>query len=107
VVTYQDAQLTALGDGTRRAILARLMNGPLAVGEIARDFPISRPAVSQHLRVLKQANLVIDRSEGTRRLYALNPEAFESLREYFNHFWTQAMVAFKKLVEEQPIKEER
>ena len=107
MVTYQDAQLTALGDGTRRAILARLMNGPLAVGELARDFPISRPAISQHLRVLKHANLVVDRSEGTRRLYALNPEAFDSLRAYFDHFWTQALVAFTKRVEERPSKEER
>ena len=107
MVAYQDAQLTALGDATRRAILTRLMDGPLAVGELARDFPISRPAISQHLRVLKHANLVVDRSEGTRRLYALNPEAFDSLRAYFDHFWTQALVAFKKRAEERPIKEAR
>ena len=97
--TYQHAQLDALGDGTRRAILARLLKGPLAVGELARDFPVSRPAISQHLRILRHANLVVDRAEGTRRLYALNPEAFDSLREYFDQFWTQALSAFKKKVE--------
>ena len=99
--TYQDAQLDALGDATRRAILARLLDGPLPVGELAREFPVSRPAISQHLRVLKRANLVIDRAAGTRRLYALNPDAFDSLRDYFNHFWKQALAAFKKKVEEQ------
>ena len=105
--TYQHAQLDALGDGTRRAILARLLKGPLAVGELARDFPVSRPAISQHLRILRHANLVVDRAEGTRRLYALNPEAFDSLREYFDHFWTHAMAAFKKRVEKRRAKEER
>ena len=84
MVTYQDTQLDALGDGTRRAILARLVDeGPLAVGELARDFPMTRPAISQHLRVLKRAHFVIDRAAGTRRLYAVNPDAIESLREYF------------------------
>jgi DNA-binding transcriptional ArsR family regulator len=107
VDTYQETQLDALGDATRRAILARLINGPLPVVELARDFPISRPAISQHLRILKHANLVIDRAEGTRRLYALNPEAFDSLREYFNEFWTRAMAAFKNRVEERATKEER
>src|SRR5271163_4180428 len=82
VGTYQDAQLDALGDPTRRAILARLIAGPLPVGELARDFPVSRPAISQHLRVLKQANLVTDRPEGNRRLYQLNPAGFEPVREY-------------------------
>ena len=105
--TYQHAQLDALGDGTRRAILARLLKGPLAVGELARDFPVSRPAISQHLRILRHANLVVDRAEGTRRLYALNPEAFDSLREYFDQFWTHAMAAFKKRAEKRPAKEER
>ena len=107
VLTYREAQLDALGDETRRAILARLLNGPVAVGELARDFPISRPAISQHLRVLKDANLVVDRPEGTRRLYALNPEAFDSLREYFNHFWMRAMASFKNRVEEHPTEEEQ
>ena len=99
VATYQDAQLDALGDATRRAILARLVSGPQPVGELARDFPVSRPAISQHLRVLKAARLVTDEAVGTRRLYALNPEAFASLRDYFDHFWTHALDAFKKRVE--------
>lgn len=105
---YQEQQLNALGDATRRAILARLLNGPLAVGELARDFPISRPAISQHLRVLKDASLVIDRATGTRRVYSLNPAAFESLREYFAEYWTQALSAFKQKVEERgPRKEHK
>ena len=98
---YQSAQLDALGDATRRAILERLLHGPLPVGKLAEDFPISRPAISQHLRVLKEAHLVVDRSSGTRRLYALNPEAFDSLREYFDQFWNQALTAFKNKIEEQ------
>ena len=99
--TYQSAQLDALGDATRRAILERLLRGPLSVGKLAEDFPISRPAISQHLRVLKEAKLVVDRSRGTRRLYALNPEAFDSLRAYFDQFWNQALIAFKNKIEEQ------
>ena len=99
VGTYQDAQLDALGDPTRRAILARLIAGPLPVGELARDFPVSRPAISQHLRVLKQANLVTDRAAGNRRLYQLNPAGFESVREYLEQFWGQALSAFRREVE--------
>ena len=97
--TYQEAKLDALGDATRRAILARLLKGPLPVGKLARDFPVSRPAISQHLRILKQANLVVDKPAGNRRVYQLNPEGFDSLREYFDQFWTQALTAFKKKVE--------
>jgi DNA-binding transcriptional ArsR family regulator len=100
VTTYQDSQLEALGDATRRAILARLLDGALAVGELAEEFPVSRPAISQHLRVLKDANLVVDRASGNRRLYQLNPEGFETLREYFEQFWGQALSAFKRKVEE-------
>ena len=93
-------QLDALGDSTRRAILARLVkDGPLPVGELAREFPMSRPAISQHLRVLKRANLVTDRAEGARRVYAVNPEALASLRTYFERFWTEALLAFKRRVE--------
>ena len=97
--TYQEAKLDALGDGTRRAILARLLSGPMPVGQLARDFPVSRPAISQHLRILKQANLVVDRPAGNRRVYELNSQGFDSLREYFDQFWTQALSAFKKKVE--------
>jgi DNA-binding transcriptional ArsR family regulator len=99
VDTYQHLQLDALGDATRRAILAHLVAGPRAVGELAREFPVSRPAISQHLRVLKQAHLVVDRSAGNRRLYQLNPEGFETLREYLEQFWGQALSAFKREVE--------
>jgi DNA-binding transcriptional ArsR family regulator len=99
VLTYQDAALDAIGDSTRRAILARLLAGPQPVVELARDLPVSRPAVSQHLRVLKDAQLVVDQAIGNRRVYALNPQAFGSLRDYFDHFWNQALEAFKRRVE--------
>ncbi len=101
MTAYQEAQLAAVGDATRRAILDRLLNGPASVGKLAADFPISRPAISQHLKILKDASLVTDRSEGTRRVYQLNPAGFNSLREYFDKFWTQALTAFKNKVEEQ------
>lgn len=95
----QDAQFQALGDPTRRALLGRLRGGPLAVVELARGLPISRPAVSQHLKVLKDANLVLDRPAGNRRLYALNPEALAALRQYFEQFWTEALDAFTRRIE--------
>jgi DNA-binding transcriptional ArsR family regulator len=100
VNSYQ-LQLDALGDPTRRAILARLLNGPLSVQKIANDFPVSRPAISQHLRILKDANLVSDRAEGNRRIYQIHPEGFETLREYFEQFWRLALEAFKTKVEEE------
>ena len=99
--------MSALGDPTRRAILERLLKGPLPVGELARQFPVSRPAISQHLRVLKKAHLVIDRPVGNRRLYAVDPAGVEALRAYFDRFWTQALAAFTKVVEERAAKEER
>ena len=98
--TYQEAQLHALADPTRRAILTRLRGGPLAVGVLASDFPVSRPAISQHLRVLKDARLVKDRPDGNRRLYQLDPAGFDSLRGYLEQFWTDALTSFKKRVEE-------
>jgi DNA-binding transcriptional ArsR family regulator len=101
VNSYQAAQLDAFGDPTRRAILEHLLRGPLPVGKLAEEFPISRPAISQHLKVLKDARLVVDRVSGTRRVYELNPEGFESLREYFDQFWDQALTAFKRKIEEQ------
>jgi DNA-binding transcriptional ArsR family regulator len=103
VNTYQHRQLDALGDPTRRAILTQLVHGPKAVVDLAREFPVSRPAISQHLRVLKQANLVTDRPEGNRRLYQLNPEGFETVREYLEQFWGQALSAFRRKVEEQAV----
>jgi DNA-binding transcriptional ArsR family regulator len=99
VIPYQE-QFVALADGTRRAILARLIDGPLSVGELANDFPMSRPAISQHLRVLKDANLVIDSASGNRRLYAINMTGINSIREYFDQFWDQALAAFKRKAEE-------
>jgi DNA-binding transcriptional ArsR family regulator len=92
--------MNALGDATRRAILEQLLAGPKAVGELARAFPVSRPAISQHLRVLKQAHLVLDRPDGNRRLYQVNPAGIEALRAYFDQFWNQALAAFKRAAED-------
>lgn len=99
-------QLDALGDATRRLIFERLARRPLAVVEIARSLPVSRPAVSQHLKVLKDAGLVADRAEGTRRIYHLDPKGLASLRGYFDRFWTDALDAFKRAVEEACTSEE-
>jgi DNA-binding transcriptional ArsR family regulator len=102
--------MDALGDATRRAILERLLAGPRAVGELARDFPISRPAISQHLRVLKNARLVVDRPAGNRRLYQLDLAGLEALRSYFEKFWHDALTAFKQTAERRALtdhKEER
>jgi DNA-binding transcriptional ArsR family regulator len=104
---HKEVQLEALGDATRRAIVARLLERAMPVGELARHFPVSRPAISQHLRILKNAKLVSDRAAGTRRVYQLNPEGFASLREYFDQFWSAALAAFKKRVEEPSNKEKR
>jgi DNA-binding transcriptional ArsR family regulator len=90
--------MTALGDATRRAIFELLADGPRPVGEIAREVPVTRPAVSQHLKVLKEAGLVIDRPNGTRRLYQMNPEGVAALRTYFDRFWNRALAAFKEAV---------
>jgi DNA-binding transcriptional ArsR family regulator len=97
-VTYGDT-LTALADPTRRNVFERLISGPRSVGELAQGFPVSRPAVSQHLRVLKEAGLVIDNREGTRRLYQLNPEGLAALRTYLDRFWEQSLAAFKSAAE--------
>jgi DNA-binding transcriptional ArsR family regulator len=91
--------MDALGDPTRRAIFERLGAGPRAVGELADGLPVSRPAVSQHLKVLKDAGLVVDRKAGTRRLYQLDPQGVGALRAYFDTFWMQALTAFKEAVE--------
>src|SRR5437868_12316946 len=99
VTTYQLSGLTALGDDTRRSIFERLAGGPRSVGELAAELPVSRPAVSQHLKVLKDAGLVFDRPVGTRRLYQLNPDGVGALRAYVDQFWTQALAAFKEAAE--------
>jgi DNA-binding transcriptional ArsR family regulator len=89
----------ALGDPTRRAIFERIARGAVAVGDLAEHFPVSRPAVSQHLRVLKEAGLVLDRAEGRRRVYALNPAGLAKLRADLDRFWTLALSNFKAVVE--------
>jgi DNA-binding transcriptional ArsR family regulator len=99
VQTYQGAAISALGDPTRRAIFERLADGPRPVGELAGELPVSRPAVSQHLRVLKDAGLVTDRRLGNRRLYELNPEGIGALRDYLDQFWDKALAAFKEAAE--------
>ena len=93
--------LAALGDPTRRAIFEKIVERPRAVGELARELPVSRPAVSQHLKVLKDAGLVVDRPDGTRRLYQLNPTGIEAMRAYFDTFWNHALTAFKQAVEKE------
>jgi DNA-binding transcriptional ArsR family regulator len=93
--------MSALGDATRRAIFELLAEGPRPVGELARELPVTRPAVSQHLKVLKKAGLVIDRVDGTRRLYQLNPEGVGALRAYFDRSWNRALSAFKEAVEQE------
>lgn len=90
---YEQA-VSALADPTRRAIFERLRAGPCPVGELARGLPVSRPAVSQHLRVLKQAGLVADERDGTRRLYRIDPLGLEALRAYVDSFWTAALSGF-------------
>jgi DNA-binding transcriptional ArsR family regulator len=91
--------MTALGDPTRRAIFERLAHGPSSVGALAAGMPVSRPAVSQHLRVLKDAGLVLDRRAGNRRIYSLDPDGVGALRAYFDRFWNQALGAFKQAAE--------
>jgi DNA-binding transcriptional ArsR family regulator len=91
--------MDALGDPTRRSIFEQLRNGPRSVGELAAGLPVSRPAVSQHLRVLKEAGLVTERRNGTRRLYRLDPRGLEGLRVYFERFWDDALEAFKDAAE--------
>jgi DNA-binding transcriptional ArsR family regulator len=91
--------LTALADPTRREIFERLAVRPQAVAELARDLPVSRPAVSQHLKVLKEARLVADTPEGTRRIYRVNPEGVDALRAYLDSFWKHSLVAFKEAAE--------
>ena len=97
--------LTALGDPTRRTIFELVAERPRAVVELAREMPVSRPAVSQHLKVLKDAGLVVDRSEGTRRIYAPDPDGLAELRAYLERFWTTALGSFKAIVE-QPTEED-
>src|SRR5271165_7061700 len=93
-MTYRNA-FSALADPTRRSVLERLRTGPQSVGHIARDMPVSRPAVSQHLKVLKEAGLVADRAEGTRRVYYIDPNGLAALRAWLDQFWDQALASFQ------------
>jgi DNA-binding transcriptional ArsR family regulator len=103
-VTYRVDGWTALGDPTRRAIFERLADRPRAVGELASELPVSRPAVSQHLKVLKDAGLVADRRAGTRRIYQLDPDGVGALRAELDRFWNKSLAAYKAAVE-QPTEE--
>jgi len=100
VPTYQADAWTALGDPTRRAIFARLADRPRAVGELALELPVSRPAVSQHLKVLKEARLVVDRRAGTRRIYHPDPEGLAALRAQLEAYWSKTLAAYKDAVEQ-------
>ena len=97
-MAYEDGW-TALGDPTRRAIFERLADSPQAVGELAAGLPVSRPAVSQHLKVLKEAGLVTDRAAGNRRIYQLNPDGVAALRSYLDRFWRSSLAAFRAAAE--------
>jgi len=97
---------TALGDPTRLAIFECLVERPRAVGELAREFPVSRPAVSQHLRVLKEAGLVVDQQAGKQRIYQVDQEGLAALRAELDRFWAQTLLAYKQIVEN-PTKEGR
>jgi DNA-binding transcriptional ArsR family regulator len=105
VTTHQVDRWTALGDPTRREIFERLVDRPQAVGELAREMPVSRPAVSQHLKVLKNAGLVLDRAAGTRRIYRPDPAGVAALRDELDRFWNKALAGFKASVE-QPTEED-
>ncbi|HZF27171.1 MAG TPA: metalloregulator ArsR/SmtB family transcription factor [Steroidobacteraceae bacterium] len=96
-----DSALAALADPTRRQVFEHLLSGPRAVGEIAQEMPVSRPAVSQHLKVLKDAGLVADRAEGARRVYYIDPHGLGPLRKWLDQFWDQALAAFQAEFERQ------
>jgi len=105
VDAYLQAGLEALGDPTRMAIFQKLASGPVPVHELARSMPVSRPAVSQHLRVLKDAGLVTDSRSGTRRVYQLNPQGVARLRAHFDQMWTKALGTFQEIAEKGPVGE--
>jgi DNA-binding transcriptional ArsR family regulator len=104
-MAYQAEGFSALADPTRRAIFERIAERPQAVGELAGELPVSRPAVSQHLKVLKEAGLVTDQADGNRRIYQLDPDGVDALRGYLDQFWQQALRAFKEAAE-RPDKED-
>jgi DNA-binding transcriptional ArsR family regulator len=100
VATYQVDGWTALGDPTRRAIFERLADRPQPVGELASGFPVTRPAVSQHLKVLKDAGLVVDRPDGNRRIYQVDPTGVRAMRAQLDRFWNQTLATYKEVVEQ-------
>ena len=104
-MTNSSRVFAALNDPTRRAVLERLRSGPKPVGEIARGLPVTRPAVSQHLKVLKEAGLVVDRAEGTRRIYQIDPKGLGAMRAWLDQFWTGALDAFAAEAERSAKKE--
>ena len=105
--TYREAEgWDALGDRTRRAIVMTLAERPRAVGELAASLPVSRPAVSQHLKVLKDAGLVVEQAAGTRRIYRLNAAGVSALRDQLDTFWNRALGGYQDLVD-QPTEEDR
>jgi len=99
VFAYAGEGFAALGDPTRREIFARIAEHPRAVGELARELPVSRPAVSQHLKVLKEAGLVVDRPQGNRRIYQADPAGLAALRAQLDTFWNQALATFAEVVD--------
>lgn len=99
MVTNAERVFAALHDPTRRAVLEKLRDGPRPVGEIARNLPVTRPAVSQHLKILKDAGLVADRSEGTRRIYSIDPQGLGAMRAWLDQFWDAALTAFAAEIE--------
>ncbi len=99
MVTYSADPFRAIADPTRRAVLEYLLGRPHGVNELAEHFDVSRPAISKHLRVLKQAQVVRERREGRNRIYELNPDGLNELRDYLDQFWAQALDAFKKAAE--------
>ena len=102
VRAYATNGWTALGDPTRRAIFERLVERPRAVTELASELPVSRPAVSQHLKVLKDAGLVVDRQAGKHRIYHVNPDGLGALRAELDLFWNKTLAAYKSVVEQRP-----
>ena len=96
-----ESAMTALADPMRRQLLERLAEGPRSVGELAQGLPVTRPAVSQHLKVLKEAALVTDRAEGTRRVYRIDPAGLAAIRQWLDQHWERALAGFAKAAEEQ------
>jgi DNA-binding transcriptional ArsR family regulator len=105
VATYAERAFDALGDPTRRAVFKRLRAGARSVGEIAKGMDVSRPAVSQHLKILKAARLVVDQAEGTRRLYAVDTTGLDEARKWLDGFWDETLAAFKRAAEREAARE--